>query len=37
MADDPKQHEAEDDITPMMLIIGGLLVASMVIGYLVAW
>jgi len=36
MAEDPK-HEAADDITPMMLLIGGLLVASMVLGYFLAW
>ena len=34
---DPKNHGQEpDDITQMMVIIGGLLLASMVIGYFVA-
>ena len=37
MAHDPKQPGQEpDDITSMMLVIGGLLVASMVLAYFVS-
>lgn len=36
MAEDQK-HEPEDDITSMMLIIGGVLAAAMVFAYFVAF
>jgi len=39
MAHDPKHpgQEPPDDITSMMVVIGGLLVASMVIAYFVSF
>ncbi len=37
MSEENHGHEPEDDISQMMYIIAGVLLASMVLGYLVAF